>query len=555
VNDDFLARVTAWVAVDPDEEDRATIEGLIADGDEVQLHRLFDEPLTFGTAGLRGPERAGPAGMNRCTVRRATQGVVAWLEGLGIAPQRGVVVGRDARHGSEKFNDEVVRVLLGSGLRVYEMPRALPTPLTAYALRALGAAAAIMITASHNPAADNGFKLYGPDGSQIVAPHDRVVEGFAASAGEASLGERRAPLHQWVDEELLQSYREHMVSRYGVASSPLRVVYTPLHGVGGEFMTDLFARAGFTDVTPVAEQFSPNADFPGLAFPNPEESGVLDAALATARDCDASIVVANDPDADRLGAAVRDDDGAWRTLRGDEIGWLLGSVALADAGDNDLVATTIVSSTLLEKMAARAGVTYATTLTGFKWITKAAPDRRLIFGYEEALGFAVDPVVADKDGLSAALALVRLAHDLSQHGLTLLDGIDELESRYGVHAGAQISLRVSAPRGREVLHAVMARVRDSPPHSLGGVQVSEVIDLETGANGRAPTEGLIWRLGASGRVVVRPSGTEPKLKAYIEVVGDPAPANVTGDRSRCVATLEAICEDVSHLLSLDANGE
>ena len=262
-------------------------------------------------------------------------------------------------------------------------------------------------------------------------------------------------------------------------------------------------------------------------------------------------MIANDPDADRLGAAVARPDGSWRVLRGDEIGWLLGSVALAEADEDDVVATSIVSSTMLEKMAERAGVSYATTLTGFKWITKAAPAGRLAFGYEEALGFAVDPSVADKDGLSAALALARLAHDLRRHGLTLLDRLDELEERYGVHAGAQLSLRVAPPRGREVLSAVMARVRATPPSTLGGLAVSEVVDLESGALGLAPTEGLIWRLGETGRVVVRPSGTEPKLKAYLEVVGAPSPEDLSGERERCRARLDAIRADLARLLSLE----
>lgn len=552
MNEELLSRVGAWLAVDPDEHDRATIEMLLAERNETEIHRRFDEPMTFGTAGLRGPEMAGPAGMNRCTVRRATQGVVAWLEEIGVDLARGVVVGRDARHGSEVFNDEVVGILLGEGVRVYEMPRPLPTPLTAYVLQALGAAAAIMITASHNPPADNGYKLYGPDGSQIIAPHDAIVERHANQAGTAKWAERTSPLYQVVDERILEDYREHMTRRFGVLTSALSIAYTPLHGVGGETMEELFARSGFGHVALVDEQFRPNPEFPGLPFPNPEEAGVLDAGIARANSAGASLLIANDPDADRLGAAVRRRDGSWRVLRGDEIGWLLGSVALAAAGDDDVVATTIVSSSMLEKMAARAGVAYVTTLTGFKWITKVAPGNRLAFGYEEALGFAVDPCVADKDGMSAALALTRLAHDLSMHELTLLDRLDELEARYGVHAGSQLSLRVSPPRGREVLTTVMQRVRSDPPGSLGGVEVSEVVDLEAGRNGLAPTEGLIWYLGATGRIVVRPSGTEPKLKAYVEVVGEPGVKDLAGDRERCAVILEAIRFDLARLLALDA---
>ena len=551
MNDELIARVGAWMAADPDEGDRATIQALLDAGDDEEIHRRFDEPLRFGTAGLRGPEMAGPAGMNRCAVRRATQGVVAWLAEIGVDAGAGVVVGRDARRGSESFNDEVVAVLLGAGVVVHEMPRPLPTPLTAYCVGALSAAAGIMITASHNPPADNGYKLYGPDGSQIVPPHDEIVERHASAATAAALGDRSSPLHHVVSEELLEGYREHMLARFAVASSDLSLAYTPLHGVGGEEMSRLLSRAGFSNVALVEDQMRPDPTFPGLPFPNPEEPGVLDAGIARAEMSGATLLLANDPDADRLGAAVRTAEGAWRVLRGDEIGWLLGSVALAEAQDDDVVATTIVSSSMLEKMAARAGVPYATTLTGFKWITKAADGRRLAFGYEEALGYAVDPCVADKDGLSAALALARLAHDLARHGLTLLDRLDELETRYGVHAGAQLSLRVSAPGGRTVLGEVMARVRATPPATLGGVALSEVIDLERGYNGLAPTEGLLWRLGGAGRVVVRPSGTEPKLKAYIEIVGEPSPDDIGAQRQRASALLEAVRADLATLLALD----
>ena len=549
MNDELLARVSAWVAVDPDEGDRATIERLLRDGNDAEIHRRFDEPLSFGTAGLRGPEMAGPAGMNRCSVRRATQGVVAWLREIGVDTSRGVVVGRDARHGSQTFSDEVVAVLLGEGVKVYEMPRALPTPLTAYAVRVLGAAAGVMITASHNPASDNGYKLYGPDGSQIITPHDSIVERHAHAAGLAATASRDSPWHHLVSEEVLESYREHMSSRFGDSGGDLRIVYTPLHGVAGEFMRDLFQRAGYAHVAVVPEQFEPDPTFPGLAFPNPEEAGVLDAALALAADSGAAIVLANDPDADRLGGAVRGADGSFRVLRGDEIGWLLGDVALSTAQKNDVVATTIVSSSMLEKMARGYGVTYATTLTGFKWITKVAVGGRLAFGYEEALGYAVDPVVADKDGMSAALALARLASGLSRRGQSLLDRLDELEWRHGVHAGAQLSLRVDAAQGRGVLKELMRRVRATPPTSLGGVAVSEVIDLEAGANNLAPTEGLIWRLADAGRVVVRPSGTEPKLKAYIEVVGSPSPVDLAAERQRCGRILDAVSEDLARILS------
>ncbi|MGC8509894.1 MAG: phospho-sugar mutase [Acidimicrobiales bacterium] len=549
VRDDLVQRVREWIAADPDPDDRATLEGLLTDGDEAELDRRFAHPLTFGTAGLRGPEMAGPAGMNRLSVRRATQGVVAWLTSLDADLERGVVVGRDARHGSERFNDEVVRVLVGAGVVVWEMPRPLPTPFVSYAVRALGAVAGIMITASHNPPADNGYKLYGSDGSQIIPPHDAVVQDAARRAGPAALGERGDPRHHVIEPTLFDAYRDHFVARFAVPEgSDLAVVYTPLHGVGGQPATDLLAAAGFSRVTVVDAQFAPDPAFPTLAFPNPEEPGALDLAMARADEAGATLVVANDPDADRLGAAVR-GPGGWRVLLGDEIGWLLGDRLLATAtGPDDVVATSIVSSTMLAAMAARTGVRYVTTLTGFKWIAKAAGAGVLRFGYEEALGFAVDPLVADKDGLSAALALCRLAHDLAREGRTLLDRLDDLERDYGVHAIDHRSWRVEGDGALERLRAAYEQLRDAPPTHLGATPVDEVADLARGWRGLPPTTGLVLVL-VDGRVVVRPSGTEPKLKAYVEVTASPSPALVA-HRAAARARAAVMLDELSARLAL-----
>lgn len=549
MNRELRDAVTAWQAMDPDERDRASVQHLLDSGDEAELARRFAEPLTFGTAGLRGPLMAGPAGMNRLTVRRATQGVVAWMRELALDPSRGVVVGRDARHGSEAFNDEVVAVLLGAGVVVHELPRPLPTPLVAYGVKALNAAAGIMITASHNPAGDNGYKLYGPDGSQIIAPNDRIVEVAMAAASTPVLGERTSPLHHVIDEELLDEYRDHMVTRFGVHPNELSIVYTPMQGVGGAFMMDLFERAGYRRIAAVSQQIEPDPNFSTVAFPNPEEPGALDLALDLARERNAAIILANDPDADRLSLSACNAAGEWRILRGDEIGWLLGSEMLKEAQPGDVVATSIVSSTMLGAMAAAAGVTYAETLTGFKWVAKAAGEGRLLFGYEEAIGYGVDDCVGDKDGLSAALALARLALDLALEGQTVFDRLDELETRFGVHAGSQLSLRVSPPKGREVLLATMARVRATPPVSLGGLEVTDIIDLEQGWRHLPPTEGLLWRLGDASRVIVRPSGTEPKLKAYVEVVAAPHD-DVAAERRRCSAVVAAIEADLATFLAL-----
>ncbi|NNN03775.1 MAG: phospho-sugar mutase [Acidimicrobiaceae bacterium] len=549
MNEDLLARASAWIAMDPEESDRSQLESLIEAKNEEELRRRFATPLQFGTAGLRGPEIAGPAGMNRATVRRATQGVVAWLRQRGLDPARGVVVGRDARRGSERFNEETVRVLLGEGVDVYEMPRPLPTPLTAFVLQRLGAAAGVMITASHNPPEDNGYKLYGPDGSQIVAPDDEMVEHAMNSAGPARLGERSSGLHHWVDESLIEEYLAHMRARFAPGSSDLRIAYTPLHGVGGALVTDLLHRSGFREISVVPEQFAPDGTFPTVAFPNPEEPGAMDRVLDLARERDCDVVIANDPDADRLSVAVPQPNGQWRQLRGDEVGWLLGSRALEECAEGDVVATTIVSSGLLARMAQTAGVPCALTLTGFKWVAKANGLGRLAFGYEEALGYGVDPLVGDKDGVSAALAIARLAHDLRAEGRTLLDALEELESRFGVYAGTQLALRVAPPAGREVLDEVMDRVRRHPPESLGGLQVTEVVDLEEGWGTLPATEGLWWSLGEAGRVVVRPSGTEPKLKAYVEVVAPPD-GDVARARAEAGTRVHAVTDDLRELLRL-----
>ena len=551
MNQSLRDRVLEWIEGDPDVDDRETLQSLLDRGDEEELHRRFDTPLTFGTAGLRGPEMAGPAGMNRYTVRRATQGVIAWLDEFDDDAARGVVVGRDGRHGSESFNHEVVSVLLGAGVKVYEMPRPLPTPLVAYCVKQLGAAAGIMVTASHNPPRDNGYKLYSSDGSQIIPPNDEIVERFANVVTSPALGERTSAHHRWISPDLLDRYRSHMTQRFAVSHSDLAITYTPLHGVGGASMMDLFARAGYTNVTPVAAQFEPDGAFPTLPFPNPEEPGALDLAMARADEVQSTLVIANDPDADRLGAAVRDGAG-WHVLRGDQIGWLLASAMLPAMQDpRDVVATTIVSSTLLRAMARDAGVRFAMTLTGFKWLARAAGDGVLRLGYEEALGFAVDPEVADKDGLSAALALSHLADDLRRHGQTLMDRLDEIEARFGVHSIFQLSLRAEGPSGLGAIIDAVQSLREDPPTTLGGLAVSANFDLALGYEGLGPTDGVLLQLGESGRVVVRPSGTEPKLKAYIEITSPPSDATSLAEQRRHGELLvSAVRADLESLLRL-----
>ncbi len=550
MNEELEREVRHWISIDPDERDRAELLAMLERGDEEELRARFATPLHFGTAGLRGPEQAGPAGMNRLTVRRATQGVIGWLAAIGADVSRGVVVGRDARHGSEKFNDEVIAVLLGAGVTVFEMPGPLPTPFVPYVVKALGLVAGIMITASHNPARDNGYKLYDDSGSQIIPPTDATIERLMASASEPTLGDRSSPVHHVVDPGTLANYRRHMLARFAVGSSELAVTYTPLHGVGGAVMTELFAEAGYSNVSVCEAQFEPDGDFPTVPFPNPEEPGALDLVLAKATAVGSSLVVANDPDADRLGAAVREGD-AWRVLRGDEIGWLLASSLLTGAGPTDVVVTSIVSSGLLERMARDAGLRFEVTLTGFKWIARAAGEDVLRFGYEEALGFAVDPNVADKDGISAALALCRLAHELASDEKTLLDRLDEIEARFGVHAGAQLSFRREGVEGVKEIELTMSALRNDPPGSLGGIVVTQVNDLADSFRGLPPTSGLWWELGDFGRVIVRPSGTEPKIKAYVEVVVARDPQrDLRDEREIASIVLTGVCDDVSSIFNL-----
>jgi phosphomannomutase len=551
VNEKLALEVTRWIENDPDEHDRTELRALLDEGDEEELRARFAAPLHFGTAGLRGPELAGPSGMNRLTVRRATQGVIEWLETTGADVSRGVVVGRDARHGSETFNDEVVAVLLGAGVPVFEMPGPLPTPFVPYVVKAQGLVAGVMITASHNPARDNGYKLYDESGSQIIAPTDAIVERAMASPPPVTLGDRSSALHHVVSAEVLANYRRHMLARFAVGSSDLAIAYTPLHGVGGAVTIDLLAAAGFQNVVVCEEQFAPDGDFPTLAFPNPEEPGALELAIRTANAAGSSLVIANDPDADRLGVAVRVGV-SWRALRGDEIGWLLASGLLPGAGPSDVVATSIVSSSLLSRMARAANLRFEVTLTGFKWVARAAGNNVLRFGYEEALGFAVDPSVADKDGISAALALCQLAHELAQEDKTLLDRLDEIEGRFGVHAGAQLSFRRDGAHGLEEIESKIAELRENPPGSLGGAVVTDVVDLANGFRGLPATPGLFWELGDVGRVVVRPSGTEPKMKAYVEVVVTrDAARDLRAERSIGAKLLARVSEDVAELLAIE----
>jgi phosphomannomutase len=565
---DLRARVDAWIAQDPDPDDRAELRALLADGDaagargqtaRAELTDRFAGRLEFGTAGLRGAVGGGPNRMNRAVVRAATAALAGWLrQRRPGAAKAGVVVGWDARHRSAEFADEVTSVLTGAGFRVHLLPGRSPTPLLAFGVRHLSAAAGIMITASHNPPGDNGYKLYLGDGAQIVPPADVQIEAAIRALGpltQIPAGPATNQLTVHHGDEVAQAYLEAIV-----ASSPagggardraaLRVVYTPLHGVAGHLAVRAISRAGFAAPHVVAAQASPDPDFPTVAFPNPEQPGVLDLALAEARRIDADLVLANDPDGDRLAVAVPDPaaEGGWRMLTGDQVGALIGAYLLAEPGtqaQDRLVATTVVSSTMLSKVAAAADGRYVETLTGFKWIVRAgeyAPDSRFVFGYEEALGYAVGDTVRDKDGISAALAVLALAASARSAGQSLPDRWDALEAAHGVHLTAQLTLASRPPA------EVMAALRRGPPAVLAGQPITSASDLAGGGAQLPPADVLRYWL-QDARVVIRPSGTEPKLKAYLEVVEPTSAAGLAAARTAGAARLSALSSAVEALIT------
>jgi phosphomannomutase len=732
ISAELRARVVAWIADDPDERDRAELTGLLAaaesdarggsgarpgsgtragSGAAAELADRFGGRLEFGTAGLRGAVAAGPNRMNRAVVRAATAALAEWLpkhypDGLpgtgGLAgtgrisgtgggsgtgeteagglsgstattvAEAGVVIGCDARHRSDEFAAEAARVLAGAGIRVLLLPPRQPTPLLAFAVRWLGAAAGVMITASHNPRADNGYKLYLADGAQILQPSDAEIEAAILGLGPLSgvtVADPGSPLIIQLGDEVARAYLDAIcaVSPAPPGAAWLRFVYTPLHGVAADLALRAFEQAGFTEPDVVETQRQPDPDFPTVSFPNPEEPGALDLALAQARRSAADLVIVNDPDGDRLAVAVPDPaagtsgNGGWRTLTGDQVGALLGAYLLgwvptrtgsghsgsggagsrdsgsggagsggagsggagsdahpparagsdgpgsggwgsdgaswksggtswgsggadwgsggadlgsggsgwgsggADSGsggaswdtgsgtrtgwdeptrDDRLVATTIVSSSLLSRIAAAAGASYAQTLTGFKWIVRAAesrPGTRFVFGYEEALGYAVTDVVRDKDGIGAALAILGLATRARAAGESLLDVYDALETAHGVHLTAQLTVPTRAPAD------VTARLRAAAPTFLGGLAVTSVADLSGGTRDLPSADVLRYQVG-NDRVVIRPSGTEPKTKAYLEVVEPVAPGRLAEARQAAATRLDILREAVRHLL-------
>lgn len=546
MSEERLAQARAWLRQDPDPQTRDELAGIVtraASGDEAaaaELDDRFGSRLAFGTAGLRGALGAGSNRMNRVLVSQAAAGFAAYLRERAAGATPTVVIGYDGRRNSRVFAQDSAELFAGAGLRAILLPRLLPTPVLAFAVRHLGADAGVMVTASHNPPDDNGYKVYlgGPDaGSQIVAPADAEIaahiQRIADSGDVRALP--RSTAYETAAEDLVQAY---VAATAAVAPAPagarrLRWVYTAMHGVGWETVARIVDAAGYPRPIVVDEQLHPDATFRTVSFPNPEEPGAMDLAFATARRAKADFILANDPDADRLAVAVPDETAAdgWRRLTGNEVGLLLGARAARQAAGTPgaSLACSLVSSPGLGAIAAHHGLDFHETLTGFKWISRAPG---IVFGFEEALGYLVNPeTVRDKDGISAAVAVLGLAAEAQERGLTLADLVREVGDTYGHFASAQVSVRVA---DLSLIGTVMLSLRSLPPTQIAGRSIASAEDLLQSAPGQPSGDVLRYRLSDGSRVIVRPSGTEPKLKVYIDATGDSAEA-----AAAAVAELEA----------------
>ena len=569
----LLNDARAWAAQDPDPRTAATLTELVklteagTPAARQDLEDSFRGTLQFGTAGLRAALGPGPNRMNRVVVRRAAAGFANFLvrtvaeAAPGTRPR--AVVGYDARYNSDIFATETAAVFTAAGIETLLMPAALPTPVLAYAVRALECDGGVMVTASHNPPQDNGYKVYlgrhaveeSGRGAQIVAPYDSLIATEIGNVGDVASISLARDGWTTLDATITSDYEAAtagLADRTLFPARDLKIVLTPLHGVGGATAVSVLRAAGFDDVTLVSEQAEPDPDFPTVSFPNPEEPGALDLALQAAAQADADIVLANDPDADRAAVAAKDPDtGAWRMLRGDEVGALLGAhvvARLAASGTEaeGVFASSVVSSRLLSRIAAAAGYAHQETLTGFKWIARVPG---LVYGYEEALGYCVAPgLVRDKDGLSAAVLIAELAAAAKAAGKTIFDTLDELYLVHGLHASDQLSIRVG---DLGLLDAMMNRLRVNPPESFGGSAVESFVDLAEGSEQLPPTDGLLYVTRDLSRVIIRPSGTEPKLKCYLEVIRNVgSAAELPEARLAARAALDQVLTDVREALGL-----
>ncbi|MGA8048415.1 MAG: phospho-sugar mutase [Dermatophilaceae bacterium] len=549
---ELVSVARAWLEDDPDERTREELDQIIAraeEGDDTAHAELLDRfsgMLEFGTAGLRGRLGAGPNRMCRSVVIRAAAGLTAYLKESVDSPL--VVVGHDARHNSDVFARDTCSVVLGMGGRAVWLPRPLPTPVLAFAVRRLGAQAGVMVTASHNPPEDNGYKVYLGDGSQIVSPFDVEIARRIARVERVADVPRSSEGWSVADESLVDDY----ISRALLVLDPatprdVSVVHTALHGVGTETIQRAFSDAGFAELLPVASQALPDPAFPTVSFPNPEEPGAMDAALELAEQTGPDLVIANDPDADRCAVAIP-GPGGWRMLRGDEVGALIGAHIIArGVPEEGVLANSIVSSRLLGAMAAASGLRHEETLTGFKWISRV---EGLRYGYEEALGYCVDPDgVRDKDGITAALLIAEQAAVLKSEGRGLSDVLDDLARSHGVYHTDSFSVRVE---DLSLIERIMARLREDPPTDIGGITVERIDDLAKGDGGLPPTEGLRYLLSDRTRIIVRPSGTEPKVKIYCEVIEPVADDDLAAARRHAVSRMSAVRETMEALTSLES---
>jgi phosphomannomutase len=532
IDSKLTQRVQSWIEQDPDPVTKSQLTELLlsAETDPTALAELQDAflaPLEFGTAGLRGALGAGPNRMNRVTVLQAASGLTQYLVQQGFVGKK-VVIGFDARYNSDVFAKDTALVMSGAGLEPIVFSHVVPTPVLAFAIRKLDACAGVMVTASHNPPQDNGYKVYLGDGRQIVSPVDEQISKLIESVSDVreiaqgdagkSVSDDVVATYESLTSELIATGPTTQAQRKAVTS-----VYTAMHGVGWKTLQAVFKESGFAEPIAALEQRDPDPAFPTVAFPNPEEKGALDIAIALAKKNSVDVLLANDPDADRFAAAAPNSSGDWITLRGDQIGsllgwWLVERAKLAGSKLTGTFANSIVSSMMLESIAKSAGLNYESTLTGFKWVSRV---NNLAFGYEEALGYCVDPTnVSDKDGISAAAMFMEMLALLKHQGITIWDVLDELSLSHGLHATDQISVRVT---NTDQVAVTMAGIRNNPPKLFGGLQVSSIDDLAIGLGDLPKTDAVIIHLAGTNeiekaRVIVRPSGTEPKIKCYLEVV-------------------------------------
>jgi phosphomannomutase len=567
-HDELQAAARSWIDGDPDPVTRAELEGILASGDDDALAERMGATLRFGTAGIRGAVEAGSNRMNRAMVIRTTKGLADHL--LDRSTPGPVVVGFDGRLDSRRFAEDTIGVLVAHGIGVRYFADVAPTPLVSYAARRLGAAAAVVVTASHNPPRDNGYKVYDANSAQIVPPTDGLIAAAIDDSPPASAVPRAEDvfstgheLAEPIPASLVDEYVADVVALVPAGAPPrdARIVYTPMHGVGRAITERALAASGFGEVHTVPEQAEPDGRFPTVAFPNPEEPGALDLAVGLADEVGAGLILANDPDADRLAACVP-EGGGWRTLTGNQIGQLLGDYLLAADGERGaLVVSSIVSSPMLGSIAAGYGARHEQTLTGFKWISNAAMDLerdeglRFVFGYEEALGYTVGPLVRDKDGIGAAVLFADMVSRLAAAGETVQDRLASLYREHGLWASTQRSIERPGTEGAAAIAAAMGSLRDRRPAALGGLDVVAVTDFRDGAGERPrwlPAQALVeFDLGAAGRVLVRPSGTEPKLKIYVDLrAGLTAGDDVSAVEAATLESAAAVAADLAGFLGL-----